>query len=405
MPGTAVNHKSFDTHSQAARTLALLVIVCFTLGACTGPNMANIQATTSPGPYRAPFLPTPSIESPPDLSDLIAAAQAEGRLVTMALPNDWCNYGEILRNFKMEYGIDVQILSPYASSGDELDAIRSFRDLETGDAPDVVDIGHAFGPQAQAEGLLSPYKVSNWASIPFSLKDPDGYWYGGYYGVLAFEVNTNFVVQPPQDWADLLRPEYHQQVALAGDPRSSSQAILSVYAAGLSSGGTLENAVPGLEFFSTLHTRGNLVPIIANVEQVISGETPIVIRWDYLALGDRDANPNAQIEIILPKSGILGGLYVQAISAYAQHPNAARLWMEYLYSDKGQILWLKGYCHPIRFNDLMARQVIPSNLIGLLPPAEFYNQAVFPTLDQQNAAQLLISTQWDTNVGVDITRP
>jgi len=130
-----------------------------------------------------------------------------------------------------------------------------------------------------------------------------------------------------------------------------------------------------------------------------------VIRWDYLALGDRDANPNAQIEIILPKSGILGGLYVQAISAYAQHPNAARLWMEYLYSDKGQILWLKGYCHPIRFNDLMARQVIPSNLIGLLPPAEFYNQAVFPTLDQQNAAQLLISTQWDTNVGVDITRP
>ena len=26
--------------------------------------------------------------------------------------------------------------------------------------------------------------------------------------------------------------------------------------------------------------------------------------------------------------------------------------MEYLYSDEGQLAWLKGYCHPIRFNDL-----------------------------------------------------
>jgi putative spermidine/putrescine transport system substrate-binding protein len=47
----------------------------------------------------------------------------------------------------------------------------------------------------------------------------------------------------------------------------------------------------------------------------------------------------------------LAGVYVQAISAYAPHPNAAKLWMEYLYSDEGQLGWLKGYCHPIRFND------------------------------------------------------
>ncbi len=402
MPGNVV---TFAGYKQAARIL-LLSLCCLTLAACTGSNTANLRPPVNPTPINVPPSPASSpVESTAGLSELIAAAQAEGRLVTIALPNDWCNYGEILRNFKMEYGIDVQVLDPYGSSGDELDAIRAFRDLDSGDTPDVIDVGHVFGPQAQAEGLLAPYKVSTWSSIPLPLKDPDGYWYGGYYGVLAFEVNTNFVVQPPQDWPDLLRPEYRQQVALAGDPRSSSQAILSVYAAGLSSSGTLENAMPGLEFFSSLHARGNLLPIIANVEQIVSGEAPIVIRWDYLALGDRDANPNAELEIILPKSGILGGLYVQAISAYARHPNAARLWMEYLYSDKGQVLWLKGYCHPIRFNDLMARQVIPSNLIGILPPAELYNQALFPTLEQQNAAQVLISTQWDTIVGVDITRP
>ena len=40
------------------------------------------------------------------------------------------------------------------------------------------------------------------------------------------------------------------------------------------------------------------------------------------------------------------------INADAPHPAAARLWQEYLYSDEGQLGWLKGYCHPIRFNDL-----------------------------------------------------
>ena len=49
-------------------------------------------------------------------------------------------------------------------------------------------------------------------------------------------------------------------------------------------------------------------------------------------------------------SASLAGVYVQAISAYAPHPAAAKLWMEYLYSDEGQTAWLKGYCHPARFN-------------------------------------------------------
>ena len=33
------------------------------------------------------------------------------------------------------------------------------------------------------------------------------------------------------------------------------------------------------------------------------------------------------------------------------NPYAARLWEEFLYSDEGQLLWLKGYSHPVRFQD------------------------------------------------------
>ena len=80
---------------------------------------------------------------------------------------------------------------------------------------------------------------------------------------------------------------------------------------------------------------------------------------------------------------MVAGVYVQAISAFAPHPNAAKLWMEYLYSDEGQLGWLKGYCHPIRFNDLVKNKKVPAELLAKLPPAAGYKKAVFPTLEQQ----------------------
>ena len=57
-------------------------------------------------------------------------------------------------------------------------------------------------------------------------------------------------------------------------------------------------------------------------------------------------------------------MYVQAISAYAPHPNAAKLWMEYLYSDEGQNTWLKGYCDPIRYEDMAAKGTLEPSRAG-----------------------------------------
>ena len=104
----------------------------------------------------------------------------------------------------------------------------------------------------------------------------------------------------------------------------------------------------------------------------------------------------------MPKTGVVAGVYVQAISAYAPHPNAAKLWMEYLYSDEGQLGWLKGYCHPIRFNAMSKAGKIPAELLAKLPPAEAYATAVFPTLDQQNAAKAKITAEWDKAVGANV---
>jgi putative spermidine/putrescine transport system substrate-binding protein len=339
------------------------------------------------------------------LEELIAAAKAEGQLTTIALPHDWCGYGGLIDGFKAKYGLTVNELNPDAGSGDEIEAIKANKGNTGPQAPDVIDVGLSFGPSAKADGLIQPYKVSTWDSIPDSAKDADGYWYGDYYGVLAFEVNKDIVTTVPQDWSDLLGDDYRNAVALAGDPRASNQAIQGVYAAGLASGaaGGAEAGAAGLKFFSELNAKGNFVPVIGKAASLAQGSTPIVIRWDYNALSDRDTlNGNPPVEVVVPKSGVVAGVYVQAISAYAPHPNAAKLWMEYLYSDEGQLGWLKGYCHPIRFNDLVKNGKVPQDMLDKLPPAAAYEAAVFPTLEEQAAAKEAITKQWDTVVGANV---
>jgi putative spermidine/putrescine transport system substrate-binding protein len=339
------------------------------------------------------------------MDTLIAAAKAEGQLTTIALPHDWCGYGELIQSYKTKYGIKVNELNPDAGSGDEVEAIKANKGNTGPQAPDVIDVGLSFGPSAKKDGLLQPYKVSTWSSIPDSAKDADGHWYGDYYGVLTFEVNKDIVKNPPADWADLLKPEYKNAVALAGDPRTSSQAIQGVYAAGLSAakGDASKAAEAGLDFFGKLNKAGNFVPVIGKAASVAQGATPILIRWDYNALADRDTlKGNPEIAVVVPKSGVVAGVYVQGISAYAPHPNAAKLWMEHLYSDEGQVAWLKGYCHPIRFQDLAKNNKIPAELLAKLPPPEAYATAVFPTLEQQDASKAAITGQWDKVVGANV---
>lgn len=354
----------------------------------------------------AALFATTALVQAQDLAELEAAAKAEGMLTTIALPHSWCNYGGVIEGFKAKYPeITINELNPDAGSADELEAIRANVGNTGPQAPDVIDVGLSFGPQAKDEGLLQPYKVATWDEIPESIKDADGFWYGDYYGVLSFMVNKDLVENTPTDWADLLKPEYAGQVALAGDPRASNQAILGVLAAGMAAGGAAgqESGEKGLAYFAEMNKAGNFVPVIGKAGTLAQGATPIVLAWDYNALTWRDdLAGNPPVDVVVPKSGVLAGVYVQGISAHAPHPNAARLWMEYLYSDEGQNLWLKGYCHPARFNAMAAAGKIPQDLMDALPPAENYEAAYFPTLDEQDANKSAVTGGWDAVVGANV---
>ena len=332
-----------------------------------------------------------------DMKTLIAQAKKEGHLNTIALPPDWANYGEIMSTFSKKYGIPITNANPDGSSAEENQAVQSLK----GDprAPDAVDDGPAFAISGTAQGLFGKYFVSEFSTIPRFMKDTRGYWTGDYYGAVSIGYNANLISTPPKTWQDLLKPDYKGKVALNGSPLTSGSAVAGVFAAALGNGGSLSNVGPGIDFFAKLKSNGNFIPVQSTPQTVASGQTPISIDWDYLNLGYTKEFPAANWKVTIPADGVYGAYYCQATNATAPHPWAVRLWEEFLYSDQGQLLWLKGFSHPARFQDLANRKVIPKSLLTALPDASLYAKVKFASSGQQTAAKALIAQQWPSKVG------
>jgi putative spermidine/putrescine transport system substrate-binding protein len=396
-----VEHEPLTFGRSTLRVLIGVTIAAIVGAACGTDNTlprSTPAASASGGPI-APGSIAPGGSGDP-LTELVAAAEQEGGLTTIGLSDDWCNYGEIIKTFEARYAITVNELHPDAGFADQLAAIKANKATKGPEAPDVIDVGQAFGVQAKHDKLIAPYKVATWATLPKVARDPDGFWSGNYYAVLAFETNTTSGATPPTDWATMLGASYINRVALAGDPRLSDQAIQTVYAAALANGGSLANPAPGLDFFAKLQKAGNLIPLIATPNTIDIGSTPVTVRWTWSSLAHRErANGTPAIDVTVPETGRLGSFDVEAISAYAPHPNAARLWMEFLYTDEVQNLWLKGNCIPMRFDDLTNNDSIPPDVLADVPDVA---GAVFPSLDQLAAASALITQKWNAVVGVDI---
>jgi putative spermidine/putrescine transport system substrate-binding protein len=331
------------------------------------------------------------------LKQLVANAKKEGHLNTIALPPDWANYGEIMSTFSKKYGIGITNSNPDGSSAQENEAVRSLK----GDsrAPDVVDDGPAFAISGTAEGLFARYFNTNFTTIPRAMKDTRGFWTGDYWGAISIGYNASIVKTPPKTWKDLLNSDYKGKVALNGSPLTSGSAVAGVFAAAIANGGSLNDVGPGIDFFAQLKKNGNFIPVQSTPQTVASGQTPISIDWDYLNLGYVKEFPAANWKVSLPSDGVYGAYYCQAINANAPHPWAARLWNEFLYSDQGQLLWLKGFSHPARFQDLSRRKVIPKPLLAALPAASIYAQVKFASSGQQTRAKALIASEWPSKVG------
>ena len=135
--------------TRSVRLISVLFLSTMLLAACGGSSTAAASDWSN----------ATSAEAGGGMDALVAAAQAEGELNVIALPEDWCNYGDMIATFEDKYGIQVNSITPEAGSADEVQAIIDNKENKGPQAPDVIDVGPAYGPSSKDQNLLAPYKV------------------------------------------------------------------------------------------------------------------------------------------------------------------------------------------------------------------------------------------------------
>jgi putative spermidine/putrescine transport system substrate-binding protein len=245
------------------------------------------------------------------MSGLIAAAKKEGRLNVITLPSNWANYGTIMRDFSEKYGIKITDENPEGSSQDELNAVEELKGTSL--APDVVDLGETFAVTGAKNGFWAPYKVVTWSKIPAVAKAANGDYYAGYGGYVAIGYNPAKVKVAPTSFKSLLKPAYKNQVAIDGNPNQTGSAFAAVYAAALANHGSFADIAPGVRYFEKLNAIGTFVPVEGSPATVQSGQTPILVWWDYLLASE--VSPVVKgFKIIIPTDAQYTGYYYQAVS-------------------------------------------------------------------------------------------
>jgi putative spermidine/putrescine transport system substrate-binding protein len=318
---------------------------------------------------------------------LVAAAKKEGQLNVIALPPDWANYGAVISGFKAKYGLTVNSANPNGSSQQEVDAIKQL--AGTSGAPDVVDVGLSVAIKNQS--IFAPYQVAKWTDIPASSKEATGLWFTDYGGFMSIGYDSTKVPGGTiNSVADLLGPGFKGKVALSGDPTQSNQGLNGVIMAAVANGGSLDDVSKGVDFFHQLKVAKNFVPVVGTAATVKAGQTPVLFQWDYLSASH--GKDVSTWKIFVPSNAVIFGGYAQAINKQAPHPAAARLWEEYLYSDEGQNLWLKGGARPVRQAVMTTAGTIDATAAAALPAVT--GTALYPTDAQQTAAGTYVAAHW-----------
>ncbi len=180
---------------------------------------------------------------------------------------------------------------------------------------------------------------------PIALKDPSGFWIGTVlepYGLVYHpRLLQRLGVKPPRDWDDLLDPKLRGNVAQCAPTRSSSSH--ATYEVILQRDGDAK----GWEWLKRLGAntgiftaRSRDVPsVVAKGEFAAGFAVP-----SYMAFEDRLAG--FDIKFVAPKTAWITPEPI-AVLAGAPHPNAARAFIEFMLSERGQKVAMERGVFPI----------------------------------------------------------
>ena len=310
------------------KILAVLmaVLMVASLAACGGNTSAP---ATEPAPAPAAANTTaPAAETTAPEQSLIDAAKAEGELVVYgSCEEDYL--AAACAHFEELYGIKVQYQR--LSTGE----VQAKIEEENGNPSADVWFGGTTDPYnvVAAEGLLEAYEAENASHLLGSqYRDPDGYWYGIYKGILGFMVNKDKLarmnLEAPADWQDLLKPEYKDLIWLSNyNTAGTAKLVINTMIQKYGHDEGIQYLVD-LDKNIQVYTKSGSGPS----KNVGTGECVIGIGFLHDGITQIVDNGYENVQLIIPSSGTSFEIGATAIFKGAKHPNAAKLWVEYALS-------------------------------------------------------------------------
>ena len=310
------------------KLLAIVLSLVMVLGLFAGCG-AKEEAPATEAPA-APAAPAET-EAPAQLSymeQLIADAQAEGTLVVYGSCEE--EYLAVAcEKFQELYGIEVQYQR--LSTGE----VQSKVEEEAGNPSGDVWFGGTTDPYnvCAAEGLLMAYEAENASHLlGQAYRDADGYWYGIYKGILGFMVNVDELermgLEKPADWADLTKPEYQGLIWLSNyNTAGTAKLVINTMIQKYGHDEGIQYLVD-LDKNIEVYTKSGSGPS----KNVGTGECVIGIGFLHDGITQIVDNGYGNIELVIPSSGTSYEIGATAIFEGCEHPNAAKLWIEFALS-------------------------------------------------------------------------
>jgi iron(III) transport system substrate-binding protein len=232
--------------------------------------------------------------------------------------------------------------------------------------PDVLLIADAVSMQLlKKEGRLAPDPEADVSAFPKALYDPDRTYFGTKLITTGIIYNTKapFV---PASWADLLRPAAKDEVVLPS-PLYSGAALISA-------GAFAQYAPLGPDYLARLAAAG-AISVAGNgavLAQVAGGEKMFGLVVDFMALNAK--KEGSPVGFVFPKEGVPAVTEPAAILKSAKNPEAARAFIAFLLSVRGQELAVRqgflparrGIAPPPGYPKMAEIRLLPMNIAAIL---------------------------------------
>ena len=283
---------------------------------------------------------------------LLAKARQEGKVVyyTDLIVDQIVR--PLVAGFEAKYGIKVE----YARSDSQANLLKLLNEHKANSMQaDVFAVTSGLQPLIDA-GAVAKIELEGAKALPAEFKDARGYWVAANYYVMTPAVNTDLVSEKdrPKTYADLLDPKWTDKIVWKPNDTSGAPGFIGHVLRTMGE----ENGMAYLRKLSAQHIKSVNASARAVLDQVIAGEYPIVLQIfnHHAALSAKKGAPVQWLKL----EPVMVQTELHSMTAAAPHPNAARLFLEYMISKEGQLIFQKADYFPTRTD-------VPASMPELAP--------------------------------------